>query len=61
VNVINTTQDGGSQLRSERVPHTVLQLRGGTVGASRTVNLNSLLAVYVLAGSGVQCNQCILL
>eukprot|EP01033_Poteriospumella_lacustris_P012096 gene12096-gene12955 len=61
VNVVHTTQNRRRNLRSERIPHTVLQLRGVAVRSRRTVHLDALLAIHILAGSAVQRHQRIFL
>lgn len=60
VNIVNTTKDSGGDLRAERIPHTVLKLDGVSVRTGRALDLNSLLAVNVLARSAVKGDQSIL-
>lgn len=58
VDGLETTQDTGSQLRSERVPDTVFGLGRGTVLALGILNRDTLLVVDGLAGGKVgRCQQ----
>mmetsp|Transcript_41535 Transcript_41535/g.104740 ORF Transcript_41535/g.104740 Transcript_41535/m.104740 type:complete len:249 (-) Transcript_41535:128-874(-) len=53
--VLDTTQNGGGDLGTERVPHTVLDLL-----SIRTIDADALLAIYILSRNHVAGNQCIL-
>lgn len=60
--LVKTTEDTGSQLGSEGVPHSVLDLGGLSLGGGGGhVNRHSLLAVNALAGGQVLGDQEILL
>lgn len=60
VDIIETTQDTGSKLGTERVPDTVLGLGSGTI-LSRGFNSNALLAVDSLSGGQVLSDEQIFL
>ena len=61
VNLVQTTQDTGSQLGTEGVPHTVLDLGDSTILAGRALDRDALLAVNSLTGGQVLGDQQILL
>lgn len=61
VDVVHTTQDTGSQLGTEGVPHTVLDLGDGAVLSGGGLDRDTLLAVHGLAGGQVLGDKQILL
>lgn len=61
VDGLHTTQDTGSQLGTEGVPHTVLDLGHGTILSSRALDRDALLAVHGLTRGQVLCDKQILL
>lgn len=62
VNVVQTSQDTGSQLGAERVPNAVLDLLGGQVWVGRRLlDGNALLAVDRLAWDKVAGHEKVLL
>lgn len=65
VDVVDTTEDTGSQLAAERVPDAVFGAAGGCVlaisGSARGADADALLAVNALAGSQVLGDKEILL
>jgi len=61
VNIVHTTQDTGSKLGTEGVPHTVLDLGDGAVLGSRSLDRDTLLTVHGLTGGQVLGDKQILL
>jgi hypothetical protein len=61
MDVVNTAQNRGSQLRAERIPHAVFDLCGGTVSASGAIDGNAFLAIHILSGGRVKCDKSIFL
>lgn len=61
VDVVKTTQDTGSQLGTEGVPHTVLSLGDNTIITSGGLDRDALLAVNSLTGGQVLGDEQILL
>lgn len=61
VDVIQTTEDTGSQLTTEGVPDTVFGLGDSAIFRRRTLNSNALLAIDSLTGSQVLGNEQIFL